>query len=239
MFFLLSEVPQIFLSCENNCERVDCMVYISLYSSLTHMPSQKASSPRKTSSKKRAAPAVKAKRATSRRALAPRQLSVSMRFSQWIDTVSPTSILAIGLCVVVISIIHSLFVDIGYWYTPFSILSANVASWIFEFLLTGIFALATFSIVLVWNIPARGRAFIMWLFVLAGMLQIMWSMFFFALHLAQISFVDIVALWMLVVALVLLCWKRSRMASVMLLPYLAWITFVGVLNALMVFQLPV
>ena len=162
-----------------------------------------------------------------------------MRFSQWIDTVSPTSILAIGLCVVVISIIHSLFVDIGYWYTPFSILSANVASWIFEFLLTGIFALATFSIVLVWNIPARGRAFIMWLFVLAGMLQIMWSMFFFALHLAQISFVDIVALWMLVVALVLLCWKRSRMASVMLLPYLAWITFVGVLNALMVFQLPV
>lgn len=200
------------------------------------MPSQKASSPQKTSPKKRVATSVKSKRPSSKRTPASRNLRVSERFSQWVDTISPTSILAVGLCVVGVSIIHSLFVDIGDWYASFPMVNANIASWFFEFFLTGIFALVTFSIVLIWNIPARGRAFLTWLFVLAGMLQVMWSMFFFALHLVQIAFISIMALWILVTVLVLLTWKRSRIASLMLMPYLAWVTFVGIFNGLVAFQ---
>lgn len=193
------------------------------------MPPKKAPSPRKTSAKKAA---LQSSKKTVRRAPASRSLSA--RFSAWLDTISPASVLGIGLCVVVFSIIHSLFVDLGDWYSSLSKPSIEVNGWIFEFVLTGVFAFATTSIVILWNVRTRGRAFLMWLFVLLGMVHVMWSMFFFGLHATQIALIDIVALWILLWTIILLAWRRSKFAAFFLLPYLGWVTFVTVFNGLIV-----
>jgi tryptophan-rich sensory protein len=39
-----------------------------------------------------------------------------------------------------------------------------------------------------------------------------------------------VLLWLSIAVLIWLCWKRSRLAALLLLPYLAWVSFAAALN---------
>lgn len=193
------------------------------------MPLKKASSARKTSIRKNAALSSKK---TTRRVTKSR--TFSHRFSLWLDTISPASVLGIGLCVVILSIVHSLFIDIGDWYASLPKPSIEANDWIFEFALTGVFAFATTAVVMLWNLRIPGRAFLMWLFILAGLVHVMWSMFFFGLHAIEVSLIDIIALWILLWTIILLSWRRSKIAAILLLPYLGWATFVAVFNGLIV-----
>jgi len=44
------------------------------------------------------------------------------------------------------------------------------------------------------------------------------------------SFVDIVLLWVFVAATLVAFWRAKRLAAVLLLPYLLWVSFASVLN---------
>lgn len=147
-------------------------------------------------------------------------------FFAWLDHVSPLSIFIIGLCVVSVSIISSLFVDMYQWYTSVPIQVVNFSTWVFGYMLSGIFALVTASIVILWNERSPGRAFLIWLFVLSGILHVMWNMFFFALHIVSVSVFVGFALWLLLWAIFFLAWRRSVLSAFLLLPYLSWVTFV-------------
>jgi len=46
----------------------------------------------------------------------------------------------------------------------------------------------------------------------------------------MLAFVDLVVLGLLLLGTIAAFWKTSRLAGAMLLPYLAWVTFAGVLN---------
>jgi tryptophan-rich sensory protein len=147
-------------------------------------------------------------------------------FFSWLDRVSPLSIFVIGLGVVVVSIISSLFVDMYQWYVSVPIEVVNFSTWVFGYMLSGIFAFVTASIVILWNERGPGRGFLIWLFVLAGILHVMWNMFFFALHVVSVSVFVGFALWLLLWAIFFLAWRRSLFAAFLLLPYLSWVTFV-------------
>ncbi len=167
---------------------------------------------------------------TTRRASRAKTPTLRVRFMSWLNTISPSSILIVGFCVVSISIIHTLFVDISDWYWSLPQPEIQATDWLFEFGLTGVFALVTASIVILWNIPKPGRIFMMWLFILAGMLHIMWNMFFFGLHLVEASFVDGIALMVLMLAIIMLAWRRSKPAALLLVPYLWWVMFILFFN---------
>lgn len=188
------------------------------------MPSKKATPKSRTASK-----AVSTHR-SSRAKTSSRRPTLRARFTNWLNTISPSSILVVGFCVVSISIIHTLFVDISDWYWSLPQPEIQATAWFFEFGLTGVFALLTASIVILWNIPRPGRIFLMWLFVLAGMLHIMWNMFFFGLHLVEVSFVDGIALMVLMLAIIMLAWRRSKPAALLLIPYLWWVMFILFFN---------
>jgi tryptophan-rich sensory protein len=57
-----------------------------------------------------------------------------------------------------------------------------------------------------------------------------WSVLFFGLHSPGAAFVDIMLLWVAIVATVAVSWHWSRWASLLLVPYLAWVSFAAVLN---------
>jgi tryptophan-rich sensory protein len=57
----------------------------------------------------------------------------------------------------------------------------------------------------------------------------LWSWLFFAWHLGAPAFICIVALWLMIVATIVLFGRRERLAAVLLWPYLAWISFAGLL----------
>ena len=57
-----------------------------------------------------------------------------------------------------------------------------------------------------------------------------WSFTFFHFRLPGWAFVHIVVLWVLIVATVMAFWRHDRSAALLLVPYLAWVSFASVLN---------
>ncbi len=57
-----------------------------------------------------------------------------------------------------------------------------------------------------------------------------WSPIFFGLHRPRAALYDLGALWATVAGLTASSWRVDRKATILLLPYLAWTTFAGVLN---------
>ena len=56
-----------------------------------------------------------------------------------------------------------------------------------------------------------------------------WSPVFFAAQSLNGAFIVLVVLWLLVLATTILFFRHSRLAGILMLPYIAWVTFAGVL----------
>ena len=95
---------------------------------------------------------------------------------------------------------------------------------------SALYAMMGFAAWLVWREggfkSARGA---LSLFIVQLAVNALWSWLFFAWHQGAASFADIVILWSLIVATLTGFWRKKRAAGVLLLPYLAWVTFAAAL----------
>jgi benzodiazapine receptor len=71
-------------------------------------------------------------------------------------------------------------------------------------------------------------ALIVW--AISLQLNAAWSVFMFKEHQIGYAALDIVALWLLIVAFIALTWNSSRLASLLFVPYLAWVSYAAALN---------
>jgi tryptophan-rich sensory protein len=62
-------------------------------------------------------------------------------------------------------------------------------------------------------------------------LNALWSVLFFGLRSPLAGLVEIAVLWVAILATIILFFRVSVPAGVMLLPYIAWVSFAAVLNA--------
>lgn len=76
----------------------------------------------------------------------------------------------------------------------------------------------------------KDRNKIIMLFSLSLLLNFIWSFVFFGLHSPVLAFVDIAMLWGSIIFLIYEFWKHSKTASLLLIPYLLWVSFASVLN---------
>lgn len=75
--------------------------------------------------------------------------------------------------------------------------------------------------------PGAYPALLLYLAQLA--VNALWSWLFFAWHRGAVAFVCIVVLWLMIAAAIVLFGRRERLAAILLWPYLAWVSFAGVL----------
>lgn len=61
-------------------------------------------------------------------------------------------------------------------------------------------------------------------------LNVAWSVIFFGLRQPGWAFAEILVLWLAIVATIVLFWRHSRTAALLMTPYLAWSSFAAVLN---------
>lgn len=61
-------------------------------------------------------------------------------------------------------------------------------------------------------------------------LNLLWTVIFFGLQRPVAAFVEIIALWIVVLLTIISFAKVSKAAAWLLIPYIAWITFAGYLN---------
>lgn len=58
----------------------------------------------------------------------------------------------------------------------------------------------------------------------------LWSWLFFAWHLGSLAFSEVLILWALIVATLWSFWRHDRVAAVLLVPYLLWVSFAAALT---------
>ncbi len=84
---------------------------------------------------------------------------------------------------------------------------------------------------LVWQGYGFGLAlFPLMLYIVQLLLNAAWTWTFFGLHRPGTALVDIIFLWILILATLTLFWQFMPLAGALLIPYLAWVSFATYLN---------
>lgn len=76
----------------------------------------------------------------------------------------------------------------------------------------------------------RGAKTAITLFVAQLALNALWSWLFFGWNRGALAFTDILLLWTLILATMISFWRVKPLASILLVPYLLWVTFASALN---------
>lgn len=122
-------------------------------------------------------------------------------------------------------------IDAGPFYTQLVRPDWAPPPWIFGPVWMGLYALMGVAAWLVWRVGgfrAAKSALILFLVQLA--LNALWSWLFFGWHRGALAFVDILLLWVLIVATIIAFWRIRPLAGALLVPYLLWVSFASVLN---------
>jgi translocator protein len=83
---------------------------------------------------------------------------------------------------------------------------------------------------LVWERYGAAARLALGLFVVQLVFNAAWSWLFFGLQSPGLAFAEIVVLWLLILATTVLFWRAQTAAGVLMLPYVAWVSFAMVLN---------
>jgi len=109
--------------------------------------------------------------------------------------------------------------------------SITPPSFVFPIVWTILFILLALSMFLSLTNANKKEKRMLYVFFGANLiLNFLWSFFYFGLHNVLFAFVDLILLWITILILVILTWKINRIASWMIVPYLVWVSFAGVLN---------
>jgi translocator protein len=119
----------------------------------------------------------------------------------------------------------------GAWFEQLDKPPWQPPNWVFGPVWTALYALMAVAAWLVWkNHGFRGAPVALGLFVVQLVLNALWSWIFFGLQRPGLAFLEIIVLWLVIAATVAAFWRLHRWAAILLLPYLAWVTFAAVLN---------
>lgn len=102
--------------------------------------------------------------------------------------------------------------------------------WLFPIAWAILYAAMAVSIWLVLRTSAKNRRMLLWLYAAQLIVNLIWPFLFFTQQALGLAFVWLVLLWSLIIILMVRSFKVSAPAGWLLAPYLAWVTFAGVLN---------
>lgn len=122
--------------------------------------------------------------------------------------------------------------DTGLWYQALLKPPWQPPDWLFPVAWTAIFAMTALAGVRAWQAEpdAAGRRKVLVAYALNGLLNVLWSVLFFMLRRPDWALVEVVPLWLSVLLILVVSGRRDRAAGWLLLPYLLWVGFAGVLN---------
>jgi len=120
---------------------------------------------------------------------------------------------------------------ISVWYAGLAKPAWNPPNWVFGPVWLVLYCCMAVAAWLVWRPGGFAAAWrpLTWFGVQLA-LNGLWSWIFFGLESPGWAFVELALLWTAIAVTTVEFWRRSPVAGVLFLPYLAWATFAGLLN---------
>ena len=119
----------------------------------------------------------------------------------------------------------------GDWYETLAKPVWTPPNWLFPVAWTLLYLMIAFAGWLVWRnvgFAAAGLGFAFYFAQLA--LNAAWSWLFFGLHRIELALVDVIAMWLAIVATMVAFYAKHPGAAYLLAPYLVWVSYAAVLN---------
>jgi len=104
-------------------------------------------------------------------------------------------------------------------------------AWLFGPVWSVLFVLMGISAWLVWRKHGfAGAGAALRVYVAQLVANALWTWLFFAWRLGAMALAEIALLWLLIATTIYLFWRLHRLAAILLVPYLAWVSFAAALN---------
>jgi benzodiazapine receptor len=102
--------------------------------------------------------------------------------------------------------------------------------WLFAPVWTILYILMGISAWIVWRVDGFRSAYIaLSLFIIQLVLNALWTWIFFVWKQGALAFVEILVLWAMILCTTIAFWRVRALAGILLIPYLAWVSFASVL----------
>ncbi|MCX7766736.1 MAG: tryptophan-rich sensory protein [Candidatus Sumerlaeia bacterium] len=117
------------------------------------------------------------------------------------------------------------------WYATLQKPAFTPPNWVFAPVWTTLYVLMGISLFLVWRLPfTKTTASAIIVFGIQLFFNICWSILFFGFKSPLLAFIDIIFLWIAILLTIIKFYKVSAIASLLLIPYLLWVSFASILN---------
>lgn len=139
----------------------------------------------------------------------------------------------VGVCLLVSGIGGAVTAtSVGSWYQALAKPAFNPPDWVFAPVWTALYVMMGVAAWRVWRRAGfgAGRA-ALGAFAVQLALNLGWSVLFFGLQQIAVALIEIVVLFLSIVATAALFWRIDRAAGLLFVPYAAWVAFAAALNA--------
>lgn len=116
------------------------------------------------------------------------------------------------------------------WYAHLTKPSFNPPNWVFAPVWTTLYVMMAYSFYRVLSTSTDWTTFAVAIFLVQITLNAAWSWVFFSFHSPRGSLVIIALLWLTIFLTIVAFWEIDRTASILLWPYLLWVSFAAILN---------
>ena len=133
---------------------------------------------------------------------------------------------------IVVAVAGGVLTETGEWYKRLKKPSWKPPDWAFGPVWTTILVLAAISAALAWDSAATpaARSAVLTVLIVNSVLNIAWSGIFFKLKRPDWALIEVVLLWLSIVALIVVLGAQSAAAGLLMVPYLAWVSVATFLN---------
>lgn len=122
------------------------------------------------------------------------------------------------------------------WYPTLAKPAWTPPDWLFPLAWTVLYVLMAIAVWLVWRRPAdtswRDRAIGLWWLQLG--LNLAWSFLFFGQRAPLLGLIDVLLLWLAILATIAVFNRVERVAAWLMAPYLLWVSYATAVNAAIV-----
>jgi tryptophan-rich sensory protein len=124
------------------------------------------------------------------------------------------------------------FAAIPTWYATLAKPAFNPPNWVFAPVWNILFILMGVAAFLVWKrgLDKKAVRLALILFLVQLVLNSFWSIIFFGLHNPGAAYIEIIFLWLAILATIISFYKVVPKAAYLLIPYILWVTFAAFLN---------
>lgn len=141
----------------------------------------------------------------------------------------------------IISILIPLFVgfagsfftsnSVSTWYTTLNKPYFNPPSWIFGPVWTLLYIIIWISFYFVWlqNFGHKNKQ-VLSIYSFQLFLNLIWSVLFFWIQNPLFSLIEIIILWFVILANIIIFYRIKKISGYLLIPYLLWVSFATILN---------